>query len=432
VDQSAITSIWAWEILDSRGNPTVEVEVTVGSDERFIASCPSGTSTGKHEAYELRDNDKTRFSGKGVLKAVANVNEKISRLLAGRKCTDQGEIDRLMIEADGSENMRMLGANATTAVSLACAKAAAGRKGVSLHQHISDLFGSSPKDPRLPVPAMNVINGGKHAGSGLAIQEFLIFPIGSRSNSNTISAADSIRKGSEIYHNLANILASRLGRSAINVGDEGGFAPSLEHDELALSYICEAISQSGYEVEKDVLLGIDAAASNFWNDSKQKYVMGNDISMGPEDLLTFYSEMADKYHLSYIEDPFMEEDFDSFARVTQELGSKVTITGDDIFVTDKVLMNKGIEAHAANGIIIKVNQVGTLTEALEAASKASIAASWKVIASHRSGETNDYWLADLAVGIGANAIKAGAPARGERIAKYHRLMRIEQGEKEFR
>jgi enolase len=421
MNQSIIKSVRAWEILDSRGNPTVEAEVTTESGVRAIASCPSGASTGKHEAVELRDHDKARYLGNGVLQAVANVNNRISGILTRRSCADQHEIDSLMIEADGSRNMNVFGANATTAVSIACAKAAAAIKGVPLYHHISEIFAGGTQNTSFPVPAMNVINGGKHAGSGLAIQEFLILPVGDD------SAADSIRKGSEIYHNLANILSNCLSRSAINLGDEGGFAPSLDYDELALSYICEAITQSGYQAGKDVLLGIDAAASNFWNTSKQKYVMSSSRLMSPEDLLAFYCELADKYPLKYIEDPFMEEDFDSFAKITQVLGSKVTIVGDDFFVTNKDKVDEGIRMHAANGIIIKVNQVGTLTGAMEAAFNASSpSASWDLIASHRSGETNDYWLADFAVGIGANAIKAGAPARGERIAKYNRLMLIEQ------
>lgn len=417
--QRTIVRVRAWEILDSRGNPTVEAEVTTDGGIRGVASCPSGASTGKHEALELRDNDPKRYLGKGVLQAVENVNNKISKVLKGRSCEDQLEIDELMIELDGTNNMAVLGANATTAVSLACAKAGAMVNGFSLYNHIRELSDGAKVD-NFPLPVMNIINGGKHAGSGLSIQEFMIIPV------RADKPCEAIRMGSEIYHNLAKILSSRLTKSAVNVGDEGGFAPSLDYDELALSYIVEAISRSGNEPGKDVIVGIDAAASNFWNPTKQKYAFDNRL-MSAEDLLTFYAELADNYPLKYIEDPFMEEDLDSFVKITEYLGQKVTIVGDDIFVTNKDRVDEGIKARSANGIIIKVNQVGTLTGALEAA-KSAYSAKWSVIASHRSDETNDSWLADFAVGIGANGIKAGAPTRGERIAKYNRLMQIEQEE----
>jgi enolase len=418
--KSMIAWVRAWEVLDSRGNPTVEAEAITESGIRGVASCPSGASTGKHEALELRDSDAKRYSGKGVMRAVANVNSRISETLKGRSCEDQHEIDNLMIELDGTRNFSILGANATTAVSLACAKAAAMVKGVSLYHHISYLFGGV-KNTTFPVPVMNIINGGKHAGSGLSIQEFMIMPV------KADRPSEAIRISSEIYHKLGSILSNRLTKSALNVGDEGGYAPSLDHDEAALSYITEAISQSGYEPGKDVVVGIDAAASNFWDAAKQKYRLSNSRLVSTEDLLTFYAELADKYPLKYIEDPFMEDDSDSFAKITEALGRRVTIVGDDIFVTDKDKVVEGIKVRAANGIIIKVNQVGMLTGAIEAA-KSAYSAPWSVIASHRSGETNDHWLADFAVGIGANGIKAGAPARGERIAKYNRLVQIEREE----
>jgi enolase len=420
-----IKLIRATEILDSRGNPTVEVEIHTKDGISATASTPSGASTGKHEALELRDSDNMRYLGKGVLQAVKNINEKISPVLKGKSCYNQQEIDQLMIEVDGTGNMSTLGANATTAVSIACAKAAAKAKGIQLYQHISQIFSSGyglreKNIVTIPVPLMNIINGGKHAGSGLAIQEFMIIP----AKRGRIS--ESIRAGSEIYHKLASILSSRLTKSATNVGDEGGFAPTLDHDELALTYIIEAISQSGYEPGKDIVLGIDVAASNLWDKTKQKYVLDRRL-MNAEDLLTLYSELVDKYPLKYIEDPFMEEDVDSFVRITEALGQKATIAGDDIFVTQKDKVAEGIRSHAANGIIIKVNQVGTLTGAIESAKRAN-SASWNIIASHRSGETNDDWLADFAVGIGATGIKAGAPARGERVIKYNRLMNIEEQE----
>lgn len=309
--KATIKWVKAREILDSRGNPTVEVEIITESGIRAAASCPSGASTGKQEAIELRDNDPKRYSGKGVMQAVVNVNSKISEALKGRSCEDQHEIDRMMVELDGTKTMGILGANATTAVSLACAKAAAMVTGVSFYHHIFELFAGT-KSIVFPVPVMNIINGGKHAGSGLSIQEFMIIPL------KADRPSEAIRMGSEIYRKLGSILSNRLDKSAVNVGDEGGYAPSLDYDELALKYIMDAISQSSYEPGEDVVVGIDAAASNFWNATKQRYVLNSRL-MSPEDLLAFYAELADKYPLKYIEDPFMEDDLDSFVKITEEL-----------------------------------------------------------------------------------------------------------------
>lgn len=413
-----IQSLRAREILDSRGNPTVEVEIITKSGSRAVASCPSGASTGKNESLELRDNDTKRFFGKGVLYAIDNVNTKISNMLVGRNCTNQDEIDNIMIELGGVEKLKF-GANATTAVSMACAKVAAKTKKVHLYQHVSEIFNGTKKTLSFPVPWMNIINGGKHSGNGLAIQEFMIQPI-----SAAKSVRESIRMGSEIYHQLKNILITRINRSSINVGDEGGFAPVLDCNELALSYISDAIIECGYSIGKEVVLGIDCAASNFWIPSKEKYSINNKL-VNSEELLNYYFKLVDRYPIEIIEDPFREDDVESFAKITEEIGKKVSIIGDDIFVTNKSKVTEGINKHVANGIIIKVNQVGTLTEAMEAA-KVAFSASWNVIASHRSGETNDDWLADFAVGIAAKGIKAGAPARGERLAKYNRLMQIEE------
>lgn len=408
----------AREILDSRGNPTIEVEVVTESGIRSVASSPSGASTGKNEARELRDGDNKRFFGKGVLRAVDNVNTKISALLRDRDYTNQDEIDKIMIEASDSEKLRF-GANATTAVSIACAKAAARTKKIHLYQHISEMFNGTEHAPSFPIPFMNIINGGKHSGSGLAIQEFMILPV-----SLGKSVKESIRMGSEIYHQLGNILATKINKSAINVGDEGGFAPVLGHDELALSHISDAIMKCGYNIGKDVVLGMDCAASSFFDSSKGKYSIDNKL-VNSEELLNYYCRLVDKYHIKIIEDPFQEDDIESFIRITEELGKKTSIIGDDIFVTNHSRITEGIRRHTANGVIIKVNQIGTLTEAIEAA-RVAFSDSWNVIASHRSGETNDDWLADFAVGIAANGIKAGAPARGERITKYNRLMQIEE------
>lgn len=430
-----IKTVRAREILDSRGNPTIEAEVYTDSGVRAIASSPSGASTGKNEALELRDGDSKRFLGKGVLQAKTRIDEKISSILLGRSCDNQKEIDSLIIETDGTENMRVLGANATTAVSIACARAAAKAKSVQLYQHISDIFTGLIKgkksvgtstvefptaDPviTIPVPLMNIINGGKHAGSGLAIQEFMIAPVGAKDFS------ESIRMGSEIYHKLASILSDKFGISALNVGDEGGFAPTIKDTESVLSFISDAVSECGYSVGTDIMLGIDCAANNFWNPVTSKYTIDGK-SLRSDELLDYYISLCDRYPIRIIEDPFIEDDLDSFAKITGKIGKKTYVVGDDIFVTDKSRVQKGINEQVANSMIVKVNQIGTLTAAMEAVGAAT-SESWLIIASHRSGETNDDWLADFSVGINAGAIKAGAPARGERVAKYNRLMYIEQ------
>jgi len=435
-----IKSVKAREILDSRGDPTIEVEVCTNSGVSAIASCPSGASTGKNEALELRDGDSKRFLGKGVLQAKANINDKIASILIGRSCNNQKEIDSTLIETDGTENMRVLGANATTAVSVACSKAAAKAKGVQLYQHISDIFTGLTKGSNsvststtvfptaepgatIPVPLMNIINGGKHAGSGLAIQEFMIAPIGAK------DFCESIRMGSEIYHKLAAILSDKLDKSAVNVGDEGGFAPTIKDTESVLSFISDAVSKCGYNVGTDVTLGIDCAANNFWNQATSEYIIDGK-SMCSDELLDYYISFCDRYPIKIIEDPFIEDDLDSFAKITEEIGKKTYIVGDDIFVTNRSRVQKGIDERAANSMIVKVNQVGTLTAAMEAVVTAK-SESWLIIASHRSGETNDNWLSDFSVGINAGAIKAGAPARGERVAKYNRLMYTEQMNPKF-
>ena len=422
-EHSIIKSLIAREILDSRGNPTVEVKVYTNSGISAIASTPSGASTGRHEALELRDSyNSKRFLGKGVLQAIKNVNEKISSVLVGRSCINQEEIDQLMIEADGTENMHILGANATTAVSIACAKVAAKVREIPLYQHISELFSpSSKKTIMAPVPLMNIINGGKHSGSGLAIQEFMIAPVGAK------DLSESIMMGSEINHQLGSILSNSLGKSAINVGDEGGFAPAtIKSTESVLSYISDAVDRCGYGIGSDVLIGVDCAATNFWNSTTSEYIIDGK-SLNSDNLLDYYASLCDRYPIKIIEDPFREDDLDSFVKITTEIGKKAAIVGDDIFVTNKTRVREGIELSAANSIIIKVNQVGTLTAAIEAIRTASSSSkSWGIIASHRSGETNDDWLSDFSVGIGADAIKAGAPARGERVVKYNRLMSIEQ------
>jgi enolase len=420
---NVIKSIMAREILDSRGNPTVEAEVHTSSGIRATASTPSGASTGKHEAIELRDtNDIGRFLGRGVLRAVTNVNEKIASIIVGRCCENQQELDILMSEADGTENMGILGANATTAVSMACAKAGAKIRGMQLYEYISELFNFTENTKNVittPLPLMNIVNGGKHAASELAIQEYMIAPVGARNFS------EAVRIGSEIYHELKFILSTRVGKTAVNVGDEGGFAPALiKSTETVFSYISDAVEKRGYRLGRDVVFGIDCAASNFWNHDREHYAIdGKSLNTG--ELLDYYCSLCDLYPIRIIEDPFREDDLDSFVQITSRLGGKICIVGDDIFVSHNMRVREGIELGAANSIIIKINQVGSLTRAIEATRTAS-SKSWRIVASHRSGETTDDWLADFSVGIGSDGIKSGAPARGERTAKYNRIMQIEQ------
>jgi enolase len=419
-DSSSIVSVKAREILDSRGNPTVEAHVTTASGATGIASTPSGASTGKHEVVELRDIENKRYLGKGVLGAIKNINEKIAPILVGVACSNQDELDTIMREADGTPDLSVLGGNAITAVSIACAKAAAQTQDHSLYEHIALLFSKS-KNVSTPLPLMNIVNGGKHAGNGLAIQEFMIAPIGAK------SLSESIRIASEIYHNLGLLLASKLGKSAINIGDEGGFAPQIHSTETVLNYILEATNISGYQLGNDIVIGIDCAATNFWNYDVQKYEIDSKFYSSDE-LINYYRLLSDQFCVKIIEDPFKEDDNLSYANITSTLGNRICIVGDDIFVTNKKRVTNGIEESNANAIIIKVNQVGTLTGAMEAIKSAS-SARWGIIASHRSGETTDDWLADFSVGVCADAIKAGAPSRGERVAKYNRLMFIEQAER---
>ncbi len=406
-----ISSVRAREVLDSRGNPTVEAEVTAGL---FVgrASVPSGASTGSHEALELRDSDRTRFHGKGVTKAVSNVNGVIGPKLRGFDCTDQQGIDELMVEIDGTPNKSKLGANAILAVSMAAARAGAATKRVDLYTHLRAGKGYS-----LPVPMMNVINGGEHAGNELAVQEFLIEPTGGK------NCTESIRMGAEVYQSLKAVLVKKYGRCSINVGDEGGFAPMLSKTGDALDAISEAIKASGYG-EREVRIGIDAAASTFYDEKRQRYTIDG-VSMAASGLEDFYASLHDEYHLLTIEDPFNETSRMDFASITRRLGKTTKIIGDDIYVTSVQRIGEGIDAKASNAVLVKLNQVGTVSET-EDAIRLSQKAEWAVAVSHRSGETEDPFIAHLATAFGADFIKAGAPARGERVAKYNELMRIEQ------
>ncbi len=406
---STIKRIAAREILDSRGVPTVEVAM-FSAKSSASASVPSGASTGVHEAVELRDGGK-RYFGKGVLQAVKNVNTVIAKKLAG-KALDQEKIDQLLVDLDGSPDKCELGANAILAVSLAACRLAAKEHGIPLYTHIAKMFGT--KKAVLPVPAFNVINGGKHAGNKLDFQEYMLLPVGAKSFS------EALQIGSEVYHELKQLLEKDFGKSAINVGDEGGFAPPLTCVEEPLDYIAQAAQNLGYW--KKVAFGIDVAASTFYREQKY-YVEGEQLSSS--DLLDKYLELVGAYPLISIEDPFHEDDFEGFAKLTRQLRKRAQVVGDDLLCTNPDRISAAAVRESCNALLLKVNQIGTLSEALDAA-KLAMAQKWNVMVSHRSGETTDCFIADLAVGIASGQIKAGAPCRGERLTKYNQLLRIEE------
>ncbi len=406
-----IKDIVSRQILDSRGNPTIETDVILDNGVLGRAAVPSGKSTGRHEAVELRDHTK-KWHGKGVAKAIRNV-EKIKKILVGMDVRKQHDIDLKMVEFDGTKNKSRLGANAILSVSLASSRAAAFSLGLNLFEYIWELWDSV--NLCLPVPMMNIINGGEHAGSNLSIQEFMIIPFGK-------TFSESLRMGSEIYHTLKEVLKKKYGRQAVNVGDEGGFAPPMKRTRDALDALIKAINKSGYVPGKNVYLGMDAAASEFF--SKGKYeIDGKKLTR--EKLLDFYENLVSDYPILSIEDPFNEDDFEGFSLITKSLGDKVFIVGDDLFVTNFSRLGEGISMGAANTLLLKVNQIGTLTEAINTAHLA-VENGYKVVVSHRSGETEDPYIAHLSVGIGAHFIKTGAPCRGERTAKYNELIRIEE------
>ncbi|KAK5576325.1 hypothetical protein RB653_007466 [Dictyostelium firmibasis] len=420
----SIQSVKAREILDSRGNPTIEVEVWT-NEGMFSAKVPSGASTGIHEAYELRDGDKSRYFGFGVLKAVCNVNNLISPILKGMRVDNQKAIDDKMIELDGTKNKSKLGANAIVGVSMAVARAAASIKGIPLYRYISELAGNS--NIRLPVPCFNVINGGKHAGNRLPFQEFMLVPHGAP------NFKEALRYGSEVYHSLKEIIKERYGIDATNVGDEGGFAPSLSSPDEALTLLVDAINHSGYEGV--IKIAVDSAASEFWNPKdSQSYDLDfkntssshsiNSLNNG-EQLLSKYVEILKKYPIAFFEDPFGEDDWENHSKITAEIGMKIQIIGDDLLCTNPERIKKAIAEKTVNSLLLKINQIGTLTETIEAA-KLAKDAGWGCLVSHRSGETDDHFIADLVVGLGTGEIKSGAPCRFERLAKYNRLMKIEE------
>jgi len=416
-DYLAIEEVKALEILDSRGNPTVQVEVVTEDGISGVAMVPSGASTGSFEAVELRDGDKSRYLGKGVTKAVANVNEIIAKELEGMNVFDQTEIDRKLIEIDGTENKGKLGANATLGVSLAVARAAANALGMSLYKYIGGVNAKT-----LPVPMMNILNGGKHADNTVNIQEFMIMPVGAK------SFTECLRMSAEIYHTLKKVLKGK--GLATGVGDEGGFAPNLSSDEEALKYIVEAIEQAGFKPGTDVVLALDVASTEMYEEAKKigkegcYYFWKTEELKTVDEMIEYLADLTNKYPIVSIEDGLSEEDWDGWKKLTDKLGNKIQLVGDDLFVTNIKRLQKGLDNKTANSILIKLNQIGTLTETLDAIELAK-KNGYTAVVSHRSGETEDTTLADVAVATNAGQIKTGAPCRTDRVAKYNRLLNIE-------
>ena len=412
-----IEDIRALEVLDSRGNPTVQVEVVLEDGSEGVAMVPSGASTGSFEAVELRDGDKSRYLGKGVLKAVENVNTIIRDKIVGMNAYDQIELDRTLIELDGTENKAKLGANATLGVSLAVAKAAANSLGMELYNYIG-----GPNAKVLPTPMMNIMNGGKHADSTLSVQEFMIMPVGAK------SFTECLRICAEIYHNLKKVLKEK--GLATGVGDEGGFAPNVKDEDEALALIMEATEKAGYKPGEEIMFALDVAATEMYDEAKKIGKEGMyhfwkiDVTKTTEEMIAFYEDLVNRYPIISIEDGLAEEDWDGWKELTNRLGNKIQLVGDDLFVTNIKRLQKGIDLGVSNSILIKLNQIGTLTETLDAIELAKKNGMTAVV-SHRSGETEDTTLADVAVATNAGQIKTGAPCRTDRVAKYNRLLNIE-------
>ncbi|MDH0355372.1 phosphopyruvate hydratase [Morganella sp. GD04133] len=414
---SKIVKVIGREIIDSRGNPTVEAEVHLEGGFVGMAAAPSGASTGSREALELRDGDKSRFLGKGVLKAVGAVNGPIAQALLGQDAKDQANVDQIMIDLDGTENKSNFGANAILAVSLANAKAAAASKGLPLYAHIAELNGT-PGKYSMPLPMMNILNGGEHADNNVDIQEFMIQPVGAP------SLKEAVRMGSEIFHHLAKVLKAKGMNTA--VGDEGGYAPNLGSNAEALADIKEAVKAAGYELGKDVTLAMDCAASEFYNKETGMYELkGEGRTFTSQEFTHYLEELTKEYPIVSIEDGLDESDWDGFAYQTKVMGDKIQLVGDDLFVTNTKILKEGIEKGIVNSILIKFNQIGSLTETL-AAIKMAKDAGYTAVISHRSGETEDATIADLAVGTAAGQIKTGSMSRSDRVAKYNQLIRIEE------
>ena len=412
-DDFQIKSIIAKEILDSRSNPTIRVSVTLSDNSVGSANVPSGASTGAHEAIELRDNDPSRFSGKGVLKAVANVNNTIAKKLTGMKFNDIDTIDRTLIELDGTENKSNLGANSILGVSLATIHAISSSNQVPLYQYISNITNNKIS---LPVPMFNILNGGSHASNSTDIQEFMVIPSGLNSFS------ESLQFGAETYQSLKSLL-SKDGKST-NVGDEGGFAPEMKSNQAAIEIILKAIENAGYKGGRDCYLGLDVAASEFYIDSKYELKKDN-LNLNSDEMVQYLINLVNSYPILSIEDGLAEDDWDGWATLTQQIGNKIQLVGDDLYTTNVARLTKGIQETCSNSILIKFNQIGSITETFDAIDLAKNA-KWSNVISHRSGETEDTTIADLAVGTGAGQIKTGAPARSERVAKYNRLLSIEE------
>ena len=407
-----ISDVFAREILDSRGNPTIEVEVWTEGGGYGRAGVPSGASTGAFEAVELRDGDKSRYLGKGVMTAVDNVNNIIATELIGRDSVEQVSIDKMLIELDGTPNKGKLGANAILGVSMACAKAAANTLGIPLYQYLGGVNAKT-----LPVPMMNILNGGAHADNNVDIQEFMVMPVGA------CCFKEALRMGAEIFHSLKAVLKGKGLNTS--VGDEGGFAPNLTSNEEALATIVEAIEKAGYVPGKDVVLAIDVAATELYNPETKIYSLsGEGRQFTQSEMVDFYEDLVNKYPIVSIEDGMNEEDWEGWILLTEKLGSRVQIVGDDLFVTNTERLKKGIELKAANSILIKLNQIGTITETLDAIEMAK-RAGFTAVVSHRSGETDDSTIADLVIGVNAGQIKTGAPSRIDRVAKYNQLLRLE-------
>ena len=411
---SSILAIHARQILDSRGNPTVEADVVTDSGAFGRAAVPSGASTGKHEAVELRDEDKKVYQGKGVLKAVKNVNEKIAPILEGFDIADQNEIDQVMIELDGTDNKSKLGANAILAVSLAVAKAAAEDSSLPLYRYVGGTNANT-----LPIPLMNILNGGAHADNKIDFQEFMIVPYGATTFS------DSLRMGVEIFHHLKNVLKKK-GYST-NVGDEGGFAPNLQSNDEAIDTVMQAITDAGYKPGKEVGIALDAAASEFYDNKSKKYIFkkSSGKAFSSDEMISHWEKWVKNYPIVSIEDGLDEDDWSGWQKMTKALGSKVQLVGDDIFVTNVKRLQEGIDEKVANSILIKVNQIGTLTETIDAVNLAN-RNGYTSIMSHRSGETEDNTIADLAVALNCGQIKTGSASRSDRVAKYNQLLRVEE------
>ena len=407
-----IVEVKGREILDSRGNPTVEVDVTLLSGVKGRAAVPSGASTGEHEAVELRDGEKDRYNGKGVLKAVCNVNSFISRAIKGMDALHQAEIDKAMIELDSSKNKGKLGANAILGVSLAVAKAAANFLGIPLYKYLGGINAKT-----LPVPMMNILNGGSHADNNVDLQEFMVMPVGAKSFS------EALRMGTETFHSLKKVLSKKKYNTA--VGDEGGFAPNLKSNEEAVEVILEAIDKAGYKAGKDICLALDPAASSFYEKGKYVFKKSDGSKKSSEQMIEFYQKWVKDYPIISIEDGLAEDDWDGWKLLTEELGGKIQLVGDDIFVTNPERLKKGIELKVANSILIKLNQIGTLTETFEAIEIAK-RAGYTAVVSHRSGETEDTTISDFVVATNTGQIKTGSASRTDRIAKYNQLLRIEE------